>query len=236
LHHVPYTYKLHSGKTVIQSIYDSHYEGANTVEQYVRQWKTLRGLVDEDRYDQVLAQLEYQAGQAEVWRDAVTLYFQRMSNIPDDKDRVGHYPSRTEAEAMTLDGYETHDVKPAEDASGAKAVTCPARAEVCSAAMKYSGAPGWYDLRVQYFDQANGAARYRVYVGKQLVDEWSADLNLPRAIGLSSTTSTRRLIPGVALRPGDEIRIEGKPDRMDLAGLDYVELVAPVAQASRPAR
>ena len=28
LHHVPYTYKLHSGKTVIQSIYDSHYEGA----------------------------------------------------------------------------------------------------------------------------------------------------------------------------------------------------------------
>ncbi len=27
-HHVPYTYKLHSGKTVIQHIYDSHYQGA----------------------------------------------------------------------------------------------------------------------------------------------------------------------------------------------------------------
>ena len=27
-HHVPYTYRLHSGKTVIQYIYDSHYEGA----------------------------------------------------------------------------------------------------------------------------------------------------------------------------------------------------------------
>ena len=31
LHHVPYTYKLHSGKTVIQYIYDSHYEGAEAV-------------------------------------------------------------------------------------------------------------------------------------------------------------------------------------------------------------
>src|SRR6185369_1752377 len=29
LHHVPYTHKLHSGKTVIQYIYDSHYEGAD---------------------------------------------------------------------------------------------------------------------------------------------------------------------------------------------------------------
>ena len=51
LHHVPYTHKLHSGKTVIQYIYDSHYEGADAVEGYVRQWKSLRGLVDEQRYN-----------------------------------------------------------------------------------------------------------------------------------------------------------------------------------------
>ena len=34
LHHVPYTYKLHSGKTVIQSIYDSHYAGEAAVDRY----------------------------------------------------------------------------------------------------------------------------------------------------------------------------------------------------------
>ena len=28
MHHVPYTYVLHSGKTVMQHVYDSHYEGA----------------------------------------------------------------------------------------------------------------------------------------------------------------------------------------------------------------
>ncbi|MEP6962373.1 MAG: alpha-glucuronidase family glycosyl hydrolase, partial [Acidobacteriota bacterium] len=36
LHHVPYKYKLHSGKTVIQHLYDAHYEGADAVEGYAR--------------------------------------------------------------------------------------------------------------------------------------------------------------------------------------------------------
>jgi alpha-glucuronidase len=59
-HHVPYTYVLHSGKTVIQTIYDLHYEGAAAVVRYVQAWKGLGGLVDDQRFAQVLAQLEYQ--------------------------------------------------------------------------------------------------------------------------------------------------------------------------------
>src|SRR4051794_18976022 len=62
MHHVPYTQRLHSGKTVIQSIYDSHYEGAVAVERYVREWRRLDGLIDDDRYKAVLKQLDYQAG------------------------------------------------------------------------------------------------------------------------------------------------------------------------------
>src|SRR6202012_3254037 len=54
MHHVPYTYKLHSGKTVIQSIYDSHYEGAGAVEDYVREWQSLKESVDDRRYEEVL--------------------------------------------------------------------------------------------------------------------------------------------------------------------------------------
>jgi alpha-glucuronidase len=220
-HHVPYTHKLHSGKTVIQYIYDSHYEGADAVEGYVRQWETLRGLMDEPRYEQVLAQLEYQAGQAIAWRDAVNTWFQQASKIPDAKGRVGHYPGRTEAEAMTLEGYTVRDVTPSEDASGGKAVACTA--VVCTASMKFNGTAGWHSLNVEYFDQSNGASRYRVWVGKQLVDEWTADLRLP-SVRLDSTTSTRRVIANVALRPGDEIRIEGTPQGGEVAGLDYVEI------------
>jgi alpha-glucuronidase len=223
LHHVPYTYKLHSGKTVIQSIYDSHYQGADAVAGYVGQWKSLHGLVDEQRYRQVLAQLEYQAGQAVVWRDAVNTYFSRISKIADAQGRVGHYPGRFEAESMTLEGYTIRDITPPEDASGGKVVGCPAGAPQCAATMKFNGAPGWYTLRAQYFDQANGVSHYRVFVNRQLVDEWSADLRLP-TFRMDSSSSTRRTISGIALRPGDEIRIEGKPDGGEPAGLDYIEI------------
>ncbi|HWC97783.1 MAG TPA: alpha-glucuronidase family glycosyl hydrolase [Candidatus Sulfopaludibacter sp.] len=222
LHHVPYTYKLHSGKTVVQYIYDSHYEGADAVAGYARQWKTLKGLVDEQRYQTVLAQLEYQAGQAVVWRDAVNVYFARMSKIADAKGRVGHVAGRYEAESMTLNGYTVSEVTPAEDASGGKGVSCAAGA--CTASMKFSGEAGWYTLHVEYFDQSNGVAHYKVWVGDQMVDEWAADLRVP-STRLDSSTSTRRTIAGIALRPGDEIRIEGRPDGGEVAGLDYLEIV-----------
>jgi alpha-glucuronidase len=224
MHHVPYTHRLHSGKSVIQYIYDSHYDGADAVAGYVRQWKTLRGLVDEQRYRDVLAQLEYQAGQAVVWRDAVTTWFANASSIPDARGRVGHYPGRFEAEGMDLEGYTVQSVTPAEDASGGKAVACAAPATKCAASMTFTGEPGWYTLRVQYFDQANGAAQYRVLVGRQTIDEWTAAMRLP-TVRLDSTSSARRTIEGVALRPGDVIRIEGAPDGGEAAALDYIEIV-----------
>jgi len=61
-------------------------------------------------------------------------------------------------------------------------------------------------------------------VNGQAIDEWAADLTLP-SMRLDSTTSTRRAIPGIALRPGDEIRIEGRPEGGEPAGLDYIEIV-----------
>src|SRR6185369_15800466 len=67
LHHVPYKHLLHSGKTVIQYIYDSHYEGAAMAEGFVAEWQSLKGRVDDRRYAEVLAMLQYQAGRAQVW-------------------------------------------------------------------------------------------------------------------------------------------------------------------------
>jgi alpha-glucuronidase len=223
LHHVPYTYKLHGGKTVIQYIYDSHYEGADAVAAYVRQWEAMRRLVDDQRYHEVLAQLQYQSGQAIVWRDAVTRYFARLSSNPDAHGRVGNYPGRVEAESLKLEGYTAHDVTPWEAASGAKAVTCEPGGS-CAATLKFAGAAGWYTLHVQYFDMPDGAARYKVMIGKQVIDQWAADDRIP-ARHLDAGASSRRVISGIALRPGDEIRIEGIPDRTDPAGLDYIEVV-----------
>ena len=36
--------------------------------------------------------------------------------------------------------------------------------------------------------------------------------------------AARRVVPGVALRPGDEIRIEGMRDGGETAALDYIEI------------
>jgi alpha-glucuronidase len=222
LHHVPYTHRLHSGKTVIQTIYDLHYEGEETAEGYVGEWKALAGRIDDRRYREVLAQLEYQAGQAEVWRDAVNNWFFRASGIPDAKGRVGRHPGRVEAEAMTLEGYKPVAVTPWEAASGGMAVSCPIAR--CTASFRYDGAAGWFTVRVQYFDQNNGAAHYRLRVGDQVVDEWVASGHVPSA-KIDGSTSTRRAAPGIALRPGDEIRVEGVPDGGESAALDYIELL-----------
>ncbi|HWF93202.1 MAG TPA: alpha-glucuronidase family glycosyl hydrolase [Terriglobales bacterium] len=234
-HHVPYTYKLHSGKTVIQFLYDSHYEGAARAKKFVAQWESLKGRVDEQRYGETLTKFEYQAGHAIVWRDAVARWFARESGIPDAKGRVGHYPDRVEAEGMQLEGYTAVDVTPWENASGGKGIECGAAS--CSASFKFDRPARWYEVDVQYFDMPTGDAKFRVYVDDQLVDEWDADNHLP-AIRLGGDASTRRWIAGIALRRGDTVRIEGVPDGGDHAALDYVAIheMARTTEQKKPHR
>jgi alpha-glucuronidase len=222
-HHVPYTYELSTGKTVVQHIYDSHYAGAQLAAGFVNQWKTLKGRVDEQRYEEVLKRLEFQAGHAIVWRDAVCMWFFQISGIPDKFGRVGHYPERIEAEAMQLEGYVPFEVVPRETASGGKAIECPPAAQKCSASTRFEGAAGRYELDVEYFDQNNGKSRFRVLIGERVVDEWVADDHLP-ATKPGGDSSTRRRITGLELRPGDTIRIEGVPDGEEYAALDYIEI------------
>jgi len=87
-HHVAYTHVLHNGKTVIQHVYDSHYDGAERAAEFVAKWRALQGHVDEERYRDILTRFEYQSVEAKVWRDAICSYFYRMSGIPDAKGRV----------------------------------------------------------------------------------------------------------------------------------------------------
>ena len=86
-HHVPYTHRLKSGKTVIQHIYDSHFLGAEQAETFVGQWRALQGRMAEERYRRVLERLEFQAEHAKEWRDVINTYFYRKSGIPDERGR-----------------------------------------------------------------------------------------------------------------------------------------------------
>ncbi len=87
-HHVPYTHLLHSGKTVIQHIYDTHFEGAEEAAKLLESWKTLEGRIDEGYYRTVLGRFEMQLANAERWRDVVNTYYYRKSGIADEHGRT----------------------------------------------------------------------------------------------------------------------------------------------------
>ena len=84
---------------------------------WARNGRLSRDKVDPKFYEDVRARLEYQAGHAIVWRDAIVQYFLKQSGIPDEKGRAGKFPGRLEAEDARLTGYKAIDVTPWEDAS-----------------------------------------------------------------------------------------------------------------------
>ena len=226
MHHVPYTYVLHSGKTVVQHVYDSHYDGAATVATYDPRWKELQGLVDQERYQQVLALFEYQAGHADVWRDAVDQWFQKISGVDDARHRVGHDPFRVEAESMVANGYTPVEATPWETASAGKAVVCEQK-EACTLTTRFAGAEGRYSVAVQYFDLRTGVSNYELLVNGKPVAQWKADATLPPAVivrRLDGHTSTRYTLPEIELHGGDTITLRGKADAGEAAPVDYLEI------------
>jgi alpha-glucuronidase len=89
-HHVPYGHVLHSGSTVIQHIYDTHFQGVDEVERMAHAWDELRGLVPDDLFTRVEERLGEQLRSAREWRDQICTYFFRKSGVPDAKGRTIH--------------------------------------------------------------------------------------------------------------------------------------------------
>jgi alpha-glucuronidase len=226
MHHVPYDYVLHSGKTVVQHVYDSHYDGAAAAATYPPRWRGLHGLIDNERYNETLQLFEYEAGHAIVWRDAVTEWFQHISGIRDELGRVGHYPGRIEAESMRADGYAAVDVTPWETASGGKAVVCN-RPAPCTLTTRLGQPAGSYTIAVQYFDLRTGAAKYELLLNAKPIAHWTADATLPPATidkRLDGSTSTRFTVPNISLKPGDTLTLRGTPNEGEPAPVDYIEV------------
>jgi len=87
-HHVPYTHVLHSGSTVIQHIYDSHFAGVDGVERAIEAWSAVSPLVDQRLAERVSERFAEQLQNATEWRDQVNTYFLRKSGIPDERGRT----------------------------------------------------------------------------------------------------------------------------------------------------
>ncbi|MFF4058874.1 alpha-glucuronidase [Streptomyces sp. NPDC001668] len=87
-HHVSYGHMLHSGKTVIQHIYDTHFEGVEEVEAAQDVWASLVDLVDPARHARGAERFEEQLRSAREWRDQINSYFFRKSGVPDERGRT----------------------------------------------------------------------------------------------------------------------------------------------------
>jgi len=87
-HHLGYGFRLHSGTTVIQHIYDAHFEGAEAAAALPGRWKAFEGRIPAGVYSAVQERLTHQAEHAALWRDVVNTFFFRLSGVPDAKGRI----------------------------------------------------------------------------------------------------------------------------------------------------
>lgn len=86
-HHVPYRHVLRDGSTVIQHIYDTHFEGVERVARMRERWRGMAGLVDARLHERVSELLDEQSRCAREWRDQINTYFFRKSGIADAHGR-----------------------------------------------------------------------------------------------------------------------------------------------------
>lgn len=82
-HRISYDYVLNTKKSLIQHIYDSHFEGVTEVEEMQKAWESLQDELEEGVYQRVLQRLLHQEEHAKEWRDVICSYFYRKTGIPD---------------------------------------------------------------------------------------------------------------------------------------------------------
>lgn len=86
-HRVPYTHRMPDGRTLIQCIYDSHFEGFEQMVQMEWVWDSLEGRISPVVFQRVKERFALQEANAREWRDVINSFFYRKSMIADEKGR-----------------------------------------------------------------------------------------------------------------------------------------------------
>lgn len=97
-HHVPWNFKMQSGRTLWEELCYRYYSGVAAAKAMQQQWNTLNGRVDKERFKQVQMLLAIQVKEACWWRNACLLYFQTFSRMP--------IPGQYEQPDQTLEYYK----------------------------------------------------------------------------------------------------------------------------------
>ncbi len=81
-HHVPWSYRLPSGRTLWDELVYRYTHGVDAVREMRKTWDEVGPLVDAERREQVATFLRIQEKEAMWWRDACVAYFQTFSQRP----------------------------------------------------------------------------------------------------------------------------------------------------------
>jgi alpha-glucuronidase len=97
-HHLPWTYKVQSGRSLWDELVIDYDAGARSATDMRRTWSGLSAYVDPQRFAAISANLAIQEREAKWWRDASIAYFQSKSGLP--------LPADIAAPAHDLDYYK----------------------------------------------------------------------------------------------------------------------------------
>ncbi len=85
-HRLRYDYRMRDGRTLIQRIYDDHFEGVEEAEAMARALNAL-DLPEPDRTE-AAGRMAMQLDNAREWRDVINTFFHRLSGADDEKART----------------------------------------------------------------------------------------------------------------------------------------------------
>ncbi|MBS1793188.1 MAG: alpha-glucuronidase [Acidobacteria bacterium] len=101
-HHVPWTYRMRSGRTLWDELALRYQRGVDWARNARREWDAVKGAIDDERFRAVARKLAIQERDAVWWKDASLSYFQTFSKLP--------LPAGVEKPARTLEEYKKIDL------------------------------------------------------------------------------------------------------------------------------
>ena len=81
-HHVPWNYRMKSGRTLWDELCYHYDNGVRQVRDFQKIWDAAEKYIDAERFHEVQSALKIQARDAVWWKDACLLYFQKFSSMP----------------------------------------------------------------------------------------------------------------------------------------------------------
>ncbi len=86
-HRLPFSYVMNDGRSLLQRIYDDHFEGVEEAAAMAAAWDKLESRLEPAVFARVRERFQEQLRSAAEWRDVVNSWLYRLTLIPDEKGR-----------------------------------------------------------------------------------------------------------------------------------------------------